>query len=558
MAEDTPRDPASTPPQSHVRAGANSQEVVAPRVGPPPIPASAAAGARPRPVKPIPVIPVAEPGVVTPPPFAEIYSPQGPQADATGPGADGYYPPSYRPRTPAWPAPVAAQPSRPGILSFLAISSIVVAGLSIFASLFSGCSAVAINFTAERARTIAKMNATFIAQQQASLNSTTPAASALSDGEIRLVKIALQRKSSRPISPQRMQHVEAILKQHGNEIFQNLSTTSATSLSREIADAGREFAAPGKDGADFFVFKDTPHVATPGRLRLHDATAIFTPVDLSLSQELRASYSPAATVPTVTATNGGARLNPTGISSSATSSDDDDDGLADDDAAAIVERIRTLSNKRLTAAQANALKARLTTPDYLNWIQPSPNSVGLVSQVKSAVLFSPDGTLAITFAKGTMMLDKAGNPVAGTPAPKFKPGSTRATRNILGGDRASVQYISIEAIVSLLLAGWLLTAGIMALRQKAASRWMYLVFVGVKILCSAGGLLAMVWLLNGLETADRSLAAGSNPYAFRMSRFSGSVTMMIGLTAAGLLYALLVLGVLLGSREVKEYYRSAQ
>src|SRR5207248_11026911 len=107
---------------------------------------------------PVPVIPIAAPGVAPPAPFAQVYSPAEPPPST-------YYPPAYPPPTryePAWPdyrTAMVRTYSRPSIITTLAVSGIIVAALSVVASLISGCSSVVVMGNAKRAASVARMSA---------------------------------------------------------------------------------------------------------------------------------------------------------------------------------------------------------------------------------------------------------------------------------------------------------------------------------------------------------------------------------------------------------------
>src|SRR5258706_16349244 len=108
------------------------------------------------------VMPIAEPGVMAPAPFAQVYAPPPP------PLPQAYYPPVYPPApypppAPVWPEPVAyrasgaAGYSRPGIITALGVTAIIVASLSFITSLFSGCTAMVVTAKPLRSASVAKM-----------------------------------------------------------------------------------------------------------------------------------------------------------------------------------------------------------------------------------------------------------------------------------------------------------------------------------------------------------------------------------------------------------------
>src|SRR5437868_1878510 len=194
---------------------------VIPLDAPPPDPTTTASAdaapavpsaAPPQPPAPIPVIPIAEPGVTPPAPFAQVYSPAAPPPPST------YYPPAYPPPTryePAWPdyrTAMLRSYSRPGIITTLAVSGIIVAALSVIASLISGCSSLVVMGNARRAASVARMSAATPATVAPPVQAASPDPfNGLDDSNRAIVIQALRSRMRRQLSEARRQQLDTFL-----------------------------------------------------------------------------------------------------------------------------------------------------------------------------------------------------------------------------------------------------------------------------------------------------------------------------------------------------------
>jgi hypothetical protein len=542
----------------------------------------------------VPAMPVAEPGVMAPAPFADIYS--------APPPAQGYYPPAYPPPgerdmggqavalglpsqsrlsapppptypppapppptpppaypPPAYPPPAGYSPSaayppawpaapmsyrtgsgryayaRPGFVTTMAVFGIITAALSFLASAFTGCSSAILMAQAKRGAVVMRGGAgmpatapTMVTPQAAPVSPE-----GLSAAEARVVVNVL--RSRRAITPARQEQLEAFLKEHGKQLLDDpAGALTSRKVYDHLGEVGQEFANPGQTGADFFVIKAGPLAKLPGRLRVFDDRSVFEADDHSGTLRSAAAKDAAPK----------------------SWADPDDPGLDDDGAAAIVNKVRADSRNLLNAAQAETLRATLQSPAYSAWVSPSSTIPGLTAQVRSVVV-NLDGSVAIAFTMTRVTLDAQGNVVGGAPVPgaATQPiGAPGVTFGALGVDRRSCSMAVAEALLSALLAVFLLVVSILSLRQSPAARRLFLIYAVVKVLCGVVAIVAFAGILSSLNAGNDSFG-----YARAMATsFGGVARVAITLSAIGLAYPLVVLGAMTLSRTAREYYGAAR
>jgi hypothetical protein len=184
--------------------------------------------------------------------------------------------------------------------------------------------------------------------------------------------------------------------------------------------------------------------------------------------------------------------------------------------------------------------------------------------VKSAVVHD-DGAVTVTFSMGTITLDVQGkvtksgtsfNPQAAPPAganpanvPNPWGGMTMGTMSV---SHSAVTLVAAEAVLSLLLAIFLLVTGILVLRQTPGGRKLLLAYALLKLACGVLGIVALSWMIRSIWASDANAAFG---YASTMAGMAkGMATAATVLACIGLLFPLAVLLVMLGSKEVRDYY----
>jgi hypothetical protein len=506
---------------------------------------------------PVPVIPIAEPGVTPPAPFAQVYAPP----PAAAPPA--YYPPAYPPPAgyqptnyppagypppvayppppnypPAWPDPadyratMVRSYSRPGIVTTMAVTAIIVAALSLIGSFFSGCTSMMImnssRKTTSAPRTAGIPGPVVVAPAQ-------QAANALAESDRVAVMQALRAK--RFVTDERMAQVDAFLREHGKAVFDDSGGgLSIQSITACLGDHGQEFSSGGANGPIFFVFKSAP-CKLPGRLRLFDDRAVYKPDDYS--PDLRSSRKLTAETQTP---------DPQPIVTS---------GLDSDQVRAIVGIVQNLSSNHLNPAQSNTLSSLLQAPTYANWLQDSATIPGLTAQVKSAVL-ADDGSIVITFTMGKLTLDPQGNMVGPMP---IMPAATTMPANPMGPawamgtlsvDHNSCSMGFAEALLSGLLAIYLLVIAIMSLKQNPIGRKFYFIYIAIKVIAGLIAIVAFSGIINSLNASSGpSMARSASDF------FAGTATAAMVFSAIGLAYPIIVFLILTLNKTAKEYYKSA-
>jgi hypothetical protein len=492
-------------------------------------------------------MPIAEPGVMAPAPFAQVYAPPPP------PLPQAYYPPAYPPApypppAPAWPDPVAyrasgaAGYSRPGIITALGVTAIIVASLSFIASLFSGCTAMVITANARRSASVAKMtiNATTATPATAAPALETSNLNGLPPNERATVVRGLRDRMRRVLPTERERQLDGFLAEHGKLIFD----VEAQPLTRErvknlVTQAGQEFATAGKAAPDFFTLKGNK---LPGRLLLKDDAAIYKPDDYSptLTSHSRPPAQPADDVPPPAPA-------PVFVSG----------GLDDEQAQAVLGRVRELSNGKVTETQLLTLSTLMQSPTGANWITGSSTIPGITAQVKSAAV-QPDGTVTITFTMGKLTLDPQGSFVGAMPAAPVQSPTTSPSASppfwmgAIGVDKGSCALAIAEAAISGLLAIYLLVIAILTLRQGGSSRKLFVIYGVLKVFCAIAGIVAFAWMMS-------SLTAGADPTGFAQSMVAGfkaTSSAALTLTAIGLAYPIAVLLVLTLSKTARDYYKA--
>jgi hypothetical protein len=486
-------------------------------------------------------VPIPEPGVVAPAPFAQVYSggsavvvpPPVPVGGGNAPPPPpAYYPPPYAQR------PVdyrysAGGYGRPGVIGALGVMSIVVASLGFLASLFSGCTGLMVMGTAQQA---GRMGAVTVSSGQATAAPGGVGVDGLESRDRRVVVRALKSKMTVRLTAERERQLDGLLAEHGGVIFHS-DGLNQKGVVAHVEQAGRELAAEGKASADFFALKAGPLVDAPGRIVLHDTYALYRSDDGAT--RLRVDIAdPDAASPQVTAYM----------------------PLTEGEAQAVANQVTALSNGKLNGAQAATLKGLMMSQANSNWISSTTNIPGLIAQVKSAVVRA-DGTVTVTFVAGEMTLGPGGELVGGIPgglaaaatgpttAPAMMPPFTGP---VIAANRTSYGLVILEAALSAVAAIFLLVVGIFVLRQSPASRWLLLVYAVVKTGLGVLGIVSLSWMMASLD------ASGADPYGMSktlLATLEGFTGAALVLACVGVLYPVAVLAVVLGSRTVRDYFK---
>jgi hypothetical protein len=507
---------------------------------------------------PMPVVPIAEPGVVPPAPFAQVYSPPAP------PVAPAYYPPAYPPPQaypaphgyapqkgyappgaypPAWPEPVdyrgglVRSYSRPGIITAMAVTAMIVAALSVVTSFFSGCTSLAVMNNSRKASSAGRASVAYSTVPAPGASITLHNTNALGDSDRAAVITALRTR--RALSDERLRQIDGFLAEHGKLVFDDTNGgLTSKGVLECLGEQGQEFASQGKAGPAFFVFKSAAPCKLAGRLRVFDTRAVYKPDDYSpdLRSETKAEETPFVT-PQANAAQTLAN------------------GLEDEQVQAVLGRVQGLSSGKLNAAQANTLTGLLQTPTYAGFLQDSTTIPGLTAQVKSAAI-GDDGGVTISFTMGKLMIDSNGNVISPMPA-QTKPTAAATMPSGFGwgptvivADHGSCEMATADAFFSGLLAIYLLVIAILTLRRNPIGKKFFIIYAVVKLICGVIGLMGFIGIIN-------SLSASIDTLGIARSWFGGMANAAAVLTGIGLAYPIAVLLVLTMNQTAKDYYKTA-
>lgn len=449
---------------------------------------------------------------------------------------------SYPPTPPPVPqqAPIPVQPlgyvppaptyTRPGIITAVAVISIIVASLSL---LFSAGSAL-YGFGMAVASGVSRTSST----STTTVATTTPppaAGQATSAGEdvdedgmakADRKTVVDAFASLHPLTDIRQKHLDALLELYGKKVLP-LSGAALTpqAVRANVTDVGRFPSGTGKRsaGSDYFA-------VALGRFEIDDRHAVFYPVGAgdvlraSAVSDDAGSSEDADTTDDSTAAHSAAPAPPPGTFGSP---------LTEKEVRQVIATIETNTGHKLNAAQAKALRGQLKTPGQMIFM-PATTAGALSAQVTAStwsngtfVLITPTSSLTLP-ATGGVSLSSGFGP-GGSPFP-----------NVM--TQAVVALIC--AGLSLLLAIFLLIAGIMATRNSPRARKLHLIYAYLKLPIGIADVAAGAWLWHSMFS--KFPGAGLSP--------TWSIATIVSIPALlGLLYPVALL-IVMHTRTVKAYY----
>lgn len=493
----------------------------------------------PPPTNPPPLYP--PPAATYPPPASypppAAYPPPAPYPPLASYPPQGAYPPVWTPPVDYRTAGVGAY-ARPGFVTAFAVFAIITAALSFLASAFTGCSSAIMLGNAQRGTTAIRMGRAMPTTGPAAPTPASP--NGLSPGDVSVVGVVLRNRAARGMAAARQRQVEAFFAEHGKLVIDDPAGLTSRKVYESLGQTGQEYANPAATGAHFFDFKAAPLVKTPGRLRVFDDRAAFEPEDHGPTLRSVAAATAGATDPL-------------------TGEEFADNGLDDAGANAVINQIRTDSQNTLTPGQAATIRATLQSPSYSVWVTPSSTAPGLAAQVRSVVA-RQDGSMTITFVTARVTLDKDGRVIegpAGSPvAASTQPAAAGGGGILFGSISVSPTGCALavgEAALSALLAIFLLIVAILALRQSAGVRRLYLIYAVAKLILGVIAIVAFSRIIG-------SLSAGTDAYGYAQSMargFSGVARVALVVTAIGMVFPLVLLLAMTLNRSVKAYYRTS-
>jgi hypothetical protein len=420
------------------------------------------------------------------------------------PPQPGQYPP---------PAPIPVYPisqgayggvsptGRPGILTAIAVCSIVIGSLGLPANIESMIQAFA--FSVMASRTPKTMVARpVIAPPLASGKAEYIAPRGMSASQRQIVIAGLSQR--RELSQARQDRLDALLADAGKRIL-NLAPESMTadSVAANVVSTMSMPSAAGGAADDVFILGT-------GRLQINDSTAVFFPSG-----------------------------NPSGIRSEGGSfSDAGGTHLAAVQINAIVDRIQTLADHRLNDTQVWKLESELQVAGQ-RIIGPANSVSEAVGQIQSAQMLA-DSTVGITTDINVFSIGPSGEMLPGIiPAKGYQqPGGAN-----LSISHGVTTLIMVEAFLSFGAAAYLLVVGIMTLKNSNVARRLHLIYVVAKL-----GLFAVAMYTT--YVVYQSIGGDSNNPA------AGMLYVGLALSAIGIVYPI-ALVVAMNLRSVREFYKAS-
>ena len=439
---------------------------------------------------------------------------------------------------------------RPGLITAVAVMSIVIASLSGLASLVSGFQAVGYymmsimtsSVAAAQARTksVTMAPPVVVAPGRAAVHGGVPAVGpqGMSDPQRQAAVAALTERQ--PLTPSSKRQLDAILAAAGNSFGVDEVTEAGMMPQTVKGDPPQAYfvTRAGRlevfhDRATFFPSNGSQivRVSAPPPGPEGDAAMETVPqentvedvlVDTDASADGDAGADASAAAPTSGPATGPAATLPVGAALSAA------------EAQAVVQQAQSLSGNTLNAAQLATLQSMLSGVGQ-QLVQPGASQGAVVVAFTQA-----DGSAVVQFADGgSLTIGANGNLMSMVAAPMIP--TFTFTPWAIG-----LQLVI--AIASLGLAVYLLVVGIMTLRQSPRGRRLHLVYACIKIPLAIAAGVASAQVARDFAASMAAMPGGAAG-AGGFSLFSGIVPAVLGCA-----YPIALL-VVLNLKPVREYYR---
>jgi hypothetical protein len=411
---------------------------------------------------------------------------------------------------------------RPGIISGIGVMSIIVASISILASLLTGCQSLMYQRIAMMSRTMNKppmvvasggampvqaAQATPQGNADVGKSEFTTGVHGLTPDNRAVVAQVLSEK--RPMGPQRLRQLDAFLADQGQTAFPTGGDALTPTGVKASVTGDSEYAGGGDDDPGH-----TDFVTAWGTLKIYDSKTSFANGSGTAEVTADGIIDQAAQSSLVNSTTN--TLTPAQVQT-------------------IVARVQKTSGNKLTPAQLASLTAALQDPN-----QQLVTPANAWSPIRSVMV--NEGEVFVWLSDGFVTLDPQGkaqiNPMNNGPPLKF---SVNSKAFGLG---------ELDAVVSLALAALLMVAGVCTLRQSPTARRYLLIYALVKIPLAILGTAALVWM-NYEFIASASAGNSSGPQASGVAM----VVAMIG--GLGIVFPVALL-LALQTRGAREYFGAAR
>ena len=478
------------------------------------------------PVQPVPVQPLPVQPIPAQPVGSYPYNYPYPQQQPPPPPPPGYMmPPAGGPGMPEMGYATPMRGGRPGIVTALAVFSIIVACLGVLGSVVAGLASTGFLVTAER---VVPMLLTAAANPPVGMTTTTPPPPVTApagpvvgpngmDEAQRLVVINgllyLQ-----PLSPERQAQVDAILATAGKKIFPpgpEAGGPAATpqGIAATVQDSGEMFTArQDQVGPHYFV---TP----TGRLVVHDTRAVFEPDDGSSA--VRSSVGGPV------------------------------QGLTPEQVQSVIDQAKEAGKAAgvlVGAAHESSLRILLSDPTQT--LVPTHRLTGAVKSVSGA-----GGAVTIQFGGGPVSLGPQGEVLPAGPATAAA-GPPKVSRVAFGG-------VLIAAGLGFALAVYLLIAAVLLLRRSPRSRRMHLTYAWMQLAVTVVAGALFWWMVrdfSGQVTAavEAATPAGATPVSVLTGMPWGRMSAWgLAFAALGCVYPIVLL-IVMRTRTIRHYFASVK
>lgn len=329
----------------------------------------------------------------------------------------------------------------------------------------------------------------------------------------------------RAISSQRQKQIDALLEEAGKKILP-ISGEALTQkvVAANVTDSGQFPSGGSGPGAEYFVFGR-------GRIEVNDQHAAFYPsgageVIRASATEKESSDADAADETT------------RGTNSSAATTQAAAGALNDKEIRQVIATIEAQGRVKLTAAQAQGLRARLSAPGQILFV-PATSRMSVTSQINSVLNINGN----ITVYTNTSVITLAQNGLV-TVSP-FGAGMPRMPRVM-----TQSILVVVSTALSLVVAIFLLVAGIQTIRNAPSARKLHLIYIGIKIPLVIASMCAWWWFWYEFTRGFGGPGFSTGP-VWGMSIFLAVPLVLSLIYPVGLL-------IVLNTRGIKNYYSPTQ
>jgi hypothetical protein len=421
---------------------------------------------------------------------------------------------------PYLPPPIRALPvgaGRPGIISAMGTMSIIVASISILASLVTGCQSMLfqkigqVSRTMSQPRVVVNSGGAMPVQNAPSGDASLVVGPEFTAGDHglapdnRAVVVGVLTEK-RPMGPQRLRQLDAFLADQGQTAFPTGGSTLTPTGVRASVTGDSEYAGNGENDPGHTEF-----ITNWGTLKIYDAKATF--INGTETTEVSADEIAGRVAPANSTT----------------------DALTPAQVQTIVARVQKTSGNKLSAAQMASLTTLLKDPN-----QQLITHANSWSPIRAVTV--NEGNVMVWFSDGFVTLDPQGQS-------QVNPMNNKGPQLKISSKACSL--VALDALASMALAAFLMFAGISMLRQSPGARRFHVVYALVKIPLAILGTIAVVGMNYQFYSSAIAAGGGAVGQATTMAQVIG---VLVGL---GVVYPVALL-LALQTRGARDYFRAAR